>query len=59
LQGGDVVVKVGSRPIRNIYDYMYALGDHQPGETVIFTVIRGEKTLELAVTLEGASGGRS
>jgi len=59
LQGGDVVVKVGSRPIRNIYDYMYALGDYQPGETVIFTVIRGEKTLELAVTLEGASGGRS
>lgn len=59
LQAGDVVIKVGSRIIRNIYDYMYALGDHQPGETATFTVQRGEHVLELAVTFEQGGGGRS
>ncbi len=59
LQAGDVVTRVGSRTIRNIYDYMYALGDHQPGETVTFTVQRGQQVLELAVTFEQGGGGRS
>ena len=59
LQAGDVVVQVGQRPIRNIYDYMYALGDHKPGETVTFTVQRGGQTLTLQVTFEEGGGGRS
>jgi len=53
------VVQVGQRPIRNIYDYMYALGDHKPGETVTFTVQRGGQTLTLQVTFEEGGGGRS
>lgn len=57
LQAGDVVIQVGSRPVHNIYDYMYALGDHKPGETVVFFVRRGEKTLELTVTFEVGGGG--
>jgi len=52
LAGGDVVVRFGEREIRNIYDYMYALGDHKPGDTVVLVVRRGEETLELPVTLE-------
>ncbi|MGC8917513.1 MAG: M20/M25/M40 family metallo-hydrolase [Thermoanaerobaculum sp.] len=59
LAAGDVVVKVGARAVNNIYDYMYALGDHQPGETVVFTVLRDGQTLELAVTFEAGGGGRS
>ena len=59
LQAGDVVLRVGERPIRNIYDYMYALGDHKPGETVVFIVQRGERTLQLEVTFEAGGGGRS
>jgi aminopeptidase YwaD len=55
LQAGDIVVRFGTREIRNIYDYMYALGDHKAGETVILIVKRGDKTLELPVTL--APGG--
>jgi aminopeptidase YwaD len=59
LKSGDVVVRFGEREIRNIYDYMYALGDHQPGETVVLIVKRGDDTLELPVTLEaGRTGGR-
>jgi len=52
LAAGDVVTRFGEREIRNIYDYMYALGDHQPGETVVLLVRRGDTTLELTVTLE-------
>ncbi|GBC80666.1 Aminopeptidase YwaD [bacterium HR09] len=59
LQAGDVVIKVDERVVHNIYDYMYALGDHQPGETVPFTVQRGEQTLTLPVTFEAGGGGKS
>uniref|UniRef100_A0A7V2EEX6 PDZ domain-containing protein n=1 Tax=Thermoanaerobaculum aquaticum TaxID=1312852 RepID=A0A7V2EEX6_9BACT len=59
LQAGEVVIKVGERVVHNIYDYMYALGDHQPGETVPFTVQRGEQTLTLPVTFEAGGGGKS
>jgi len=59
LKGGDVVVRFGDREVRNIYDYMYALGDHKAGEVVTLKVLRGGQTLELPVTLEpGSSGGR-
>jgi aminopeptidase YwaD len=57
LRGGDVVVRFGDREIRNIYDYMYALGDHRAGETVTLVVQRGEETIELPVTLEAGRGG--
>lgn len=59
LRAGDVVLKVGERPVHNIYDYMYALGDYQAGETVPFTVQRGGDTVVLQVTLEAGGGGRS
>jgi hypothetical protein len=59
LKAGDVVVRFGTREIRNIYDYMYALGDHKAGETVTLTVHRGKETLEIPVTLApGGARGR-
>lgn len=58
LQAGDIVLRFGAREVRNIYDYMYALGDHQPGEQVELLVRRGEETLTVTVTLEAGGGGR-
>ncbi len=59
LKAGDVVIRFGDRDIRNIYDYMYALGDHKPGDVVKLLVTRGSSTIEVSVTLEaGPSGGR-
>ena len=57
IQAGDVIVRFGARDTRNIYDYMYALGDHKPGEEVVVTVKRGKETVELKVTLEAGGGG--
>lgn len=58
LAAGDIVLRFGAREVRNIYDYMYALGDHQPGEQVELLVRRGERTLSVTVTLEAGGGGR-
>ena len=44
LQGGDIIIQFGDKKISNIYDYTYALGDHNPGDVVDVVVIRnGEK----------------
>ncbi len=58
VRAGDIVLRFGDREVRNIYDYMYALGDHQPGEEVEFLLRRGEQTLTVTVTLEAGGGGR-
>ncbi len=57
LKAGDIVLRFGDRDIRNIYDYMYALGDHKPGDVVKLLVKRGSSTVELHVTLEVGGGG--
>ena len=59
LKAGDIVLRFGDRDIRNIYDYMYALGDHKAGDVVKLLVKRGASTIEVQVTLEaGGAGGR-
>jgi hypothetical protein len=59
MKAGDVVVRFGSREVRNIYDYMYALGDHTAGEEVQVTVQRDGRELTVTVTLEaGGPAGR-
>lgn len=58
VRAGDIVLRFGDREVRNIYDYMYALGDHQPGERVELLLRRGEQTLTVTVTLEAGGGGR-
>jgi hypothetical protein len=50
LRAGDVIVRVGERPIENIYDYTYALGDLEIEEPVEITVEREGRPLRLNVT---------
>jgi aminopeptidase YwaD len=51
LKGGDIMLKFGDKEINNIYDYVYALQDHVPGDVVIVIVKRGEQKLSLTLTL--------
>jgi aminopeptidase YwaD len=51
LKGGDVMLKFGNREINNIYDYVYALQDHVPGDVVTVIVKRGDQKLSLTLTL--------
>ncbi|MDR3667669.1 MAG: M28 family peptidase [Ignavibacteriaceae bacterium] len=51
LKGGDVMLKFGDKEINNIYDYVYSLQDHVPGDVVVVVVKRGDQKLSLTLTL--------
>jgi aminopeptidase YwaD len=51
IKSGDVLVRFGAKEIRNIYDYTYALGEHQPGQRVTVVVKRGGQDVSLELTL--------
>jgi hypothetical protein len=46
LQEGDVIVRLGSTDIDDIYAYMDALGQLEPGARTTVTVRRGDETIE-------------
>jgi 2-alkenal reductase len=50
--GGDVVVAVGSRPVRSGNDLVRIVtNDLRPGEAAVFTVVRGSRRLDLRLTV--------
>ncbi|WP_245678314.1 M20/M25/M40 family metallo-hydrolase [Chondromyces crocatus] len=49
MQAGDVVVKIGSHEITNIHDYMFSLGELEPGREVVIEVERGGARVPLKV----------
>jgi Zn-dependent M28 family amino/carboxypeptidase len=50
LKAGDRIVKIGSREVKNVYDYTYALGEMKAGQEYVFEVMRGSEKLTLKVT---------
>ncbi|MDZ7766867.1 MAG: M28 family peptidase [Melioribacteraceae bacterium] len=52
LQGGDIMVKFGEKTVANIYDFMYAMNEHKPGDVVQVIVLRDGEEKEFDVTLE-------
>jgi len=52
LRAGDIVVKLGKMPIKNVYDYTYALGEMRGGEEVEAVIRRDGKELTLKITPE-------
>ncbi len=51
IRGGDIIVGFAGKPIKNLYDYTYALREHKPGDVVIVDIQRDGKTIPLTVTL--------
>jgi hypothetical protein len=51
LLPGDVMTGFDGKPIKNLYDFTYALRDGRVGQTVAVTVLRGGQALTLSVTL--------
>lgn len=49
LKAGDRIVKIGTRDIKNVYDYTYALGEMKGGEEYVVEVIRGTDRLSLKI----------
>jgi len=52
LKPGDRIVKIGTRDVKNVYDYTYALGEMKAGQEYVFEVMRGAEKLTLKVTPE-------
>lgn len=49
LKAGDIVLQLGDTEVKNIYDYMGALGKYSKGDSATLKVQRGEKKLLLKV----------
>lgn len=54
LKPGDIVVEVGGKPVRNLYDYMDTLSTAEPGKPIVFTILRGEQRIAVTVIPEAA-----
>jgi Zn-dependent M28 family amino/carboxypeptidase len=52
LRAGDIVVKIGKTPVKNVYDYTYALGEMRPGEEVEAVIRRDGKELTVKIVPE-------
>lgn len=51
IRGDDTLVHLGTTTINNLYDFVYALRDHRPGDTVKAVVLRDGERIELQATL--------
>lgn len=52
LKAGDRIVKIGTREVKNVYDYTYALGEMKAGQEYVVEVMRGSEKLILKITPE-------
>jgi S1-C subfamily serine protease len=52
LRAGDIMIRFGDNPIKNLYDFTYALRASSVGDTVTVVVQRDGAEVSAAVTLE-------
>jgi hypothetical protein len=52
LKPGDTMTQFGDKPIKNLYDFTFALRQYKVGDTLDVTVLRDGKPLTVKVTLE-------
>ena len=55
LRAGDVIIKIANLPIKNVYDYTYALGELRAGEEVAVVIRRDGREQTLRITPEKRS----
>jgi S1-C subfamily serine protease len=48
---GDIIVALDGKPVKNIDDLLGLLEQHQPGDTVPITIVRGGEKIEEKITL--------
>lgn len=51
LQAGDIIIKFGDKPVKNVYDYMYAMQGYKPGDEVEVIVLRKGQEVKTTVKL--------
>lgn len=51
IEAGDIILRMGNRTIRDIYDYTYALREGTPGKRVEMELKRGDRTFTVQIVL--------
>jgi S1-C subfamily serine protease len=51
MQKGDIIVAMEGKAVKDIYDYMYRLGDFKVGQRISVDVKRGDEIVVLIVEL--------
>lgn len=51
LMAEDIIIKFGGKDVKNIYDYMYAMGEFKPGEEAEVVVLRKNEMVTLKIKL--------
>jgi C-terminal processing protease CtpA/Prc len=51
MQDGDRIISIGENPVNNIYDYMDALSEFEPGQDVVVRITRDGQRISLRVKL--------
>lgn len=55
LQPGDILIQFGDKILKNVYDFMGALGAYKPGDKVLVQWLRGDQLMKAEATLKGRS----
>jgi S1-C subfamily serine protease len=53
LQNGDILIQFGDKPVKNVYDFMGALGAFKPGDKALIQWLRGDQLMKAEATLKG------
>jgi len=56
MEEGDIILKVGNRPVRNVPELQEQVSQYRPGDKLIVTVWRDGKMQPVAVTLRNRDG---
>ena len=53
LAGGDLIIAIDGRPVTTFDQLLsYLITNKAPGDTVVLTILRGEETLDITITLD-------
>ncbi|HPR62923.1 MAG TPA: M28 family peptidase [Thermoanaerobaculia bacterium] len=52
LKKGDIILRFGTFPVRNIYDFTFALQNYHPGDQVSILILRDGETMTISAVLE-------
>lgn len=55
MKGGDIIVEVAGDKVNDIYDFMYAYWDKQPGDEIIVKVLRDNKKAPISLKVKLAA----
>lgn len=50
LKNGDIILRMATREILNIQDYMAALSGFEKGQTIVIGIMRGQEQMEISLT---------